>query len=451
MKLRTLTGTRYEARCADGCGATIPASPDVKVVVDFDSRPRKTWIPAHSPDAGTWKRNGGNGHAEPAPGPTNGGSGGFAPASALPVAPPKAPEPPKAPARPPPLALLGSDASHGEEEAPPSPQAGRAWSSGGLTVNAGKFESVRAGYADYALSGETAEQLGVRVNAVIEADLRAKLAILMKLHREFGLSGAEHLQTHSPAVSAGAPKGASAPSSPPRMIIPSATPAVEEASPGLRPSAVGVGGGTPPSRDGPSVADLVARVNLELSDTSIRRKRAKESAVRRLCELRGLPSLRQASSADESALQALVGIMDSINDWDLHAALGVPAPQLGRNARSSRRSLPFLDFRLLGLERTLVPKPQSRPADVPRFDRLVNRLRDRCGWAKVQEGHLANAVARVHSSERHEFHRVDERSNIAGINSPGVEGGDGPLEKLREHPTFGLLLRSRLESARPVV
>jgi hypothetical protein len=146
-------------------------------------------------------------------------------------------------------------------------------------VNAGKFESVRAGYADYALPGETAEQLGIRVNAVIEADLRAKLALLVKLHREFGLSGAEHLQTHSPAASAGAPQGALATSSsPPRMIIPSATPAVEEASPGLSPSAVDVGRGPDavPARGDPTVADLVARIQLELSDTSIRRKRAKD-------------------------------------------------------------------------------------------------------------------------------------------------------------------------------
>ena len=74
--------------------------------------------------------------------------------------------------------------------------------------------------------------------------------------------------------------------------------------------------------------DLVARIQLELADTSIRRKRAKEAAVRKFCELRGLASLRQASSPDQPALQALVGIMDSINDWDLQAPLGAPPPQL---------------------------------------------------------------------------------------------------------------------------
>ena len=64
------------------------------------------------------------------------------------------------------------------------------------------------------------------------------------------------------------------------------------------------------------------------SDTSVQRKRAKEAAVRKLCELPGLVSLRQSSSADQSALQALEGITDQIDDRDLHSVLGVPAPRL---------------------------------------------------------------------------------------------------------------------------
>ncbi len=364
MKLRTLTGTRYEARCADGCGAIIPASPDVKVVVDFDSRPRKTWIPAHSPDSstwpprwsrseslprepfpsgcergsgslgpdtGTWKGNAGNGHAEPAQGPTNGASGGFAPANSLPVVPPKAPEPPKAPSPPPPLALLGSDASHNEEEASASPQAGRAWSSGGLTVNPGKFESVRAGYADYALPGESAEQLAVRVNAVIEADLRSKLALLVRLHREFGIPGPEYLRsTSSPAPPAGALKGASATlCSPPTVLPSSTTQAVEEGPPRPGPLAVDLRPGrtsTTP-RPGSAVTDLLARVQHELTDQGVKRSRAKRSAVGKLLELRGLRSLRECGPADERALRALLDNFGKIDDWDLHDGHG-QAPSL---------------------------------------------------------------------------------------------------------------------------
>lgn len=327
MKLRTLTGTRYEARCADGCGAIIPASPDVKVVVDFESRPRKTWIPAHSPDEGTWKANGGNGHsAEAGPAPTNGGNGGFVPASTLPAAPPKAPEPPKAPSPPPPLALLGSDASHNEEDASASPQAGRAWSSGGLTVNPGKFESVRAGYADYALPGETAEQLAVRVNAVIEADLRSKLALLARLHKEFGIPGPEYLRTSSTAASAGAPKGASVSSSPPSSArasvqAPLAGTAGGEGRPAC-PSGQEVGA-SPPF----SVTDLVARVQFELTDHGVKRSLAKKSAVGKLLELRGLRSLRECGPADENALRALLQNFEQIDAWDLHDGHG-QAPRL---------------------------------------------------------------------------------------------------------------------------
>ncbi len=192
MRLRTLTGQRWPARCADGCGTVIPPGPDVRVVGDFDAHPRKTWIPAHSPDAGTWKGNG----ASSQPSPPDGGNlqaTGFTPASALPAStparPPEGPSPPKAP--PPaapsvPLALLGSAVGHADEEEVPSPQAGRAWSSGGLTVNAGKFESVRTGYADYALPGETAEQLRERVNRVVLADLEAQVRAMRELHERLG-------------------------------------------------------------------------------------------------------------------------------------------------------------------------------------------------------------------------------------------------------------------------
>ncbi|MDE1821916.1 MAG: hypothetical protein KGJ23_13870 [Euryarchaeota archaeon] len=420
MKLRTLTGTRFPATCACGCKTPIPANPEVKVTVDFDtSRPRLTYLPSHAPDAGRWRENGGIAHAEPTPSPPNGGNGhatglpdaslrgegprdasslgrhgcppsSFTPASALPAttaAPPRAPDPPrppKAPTPPIPLALLASEAAHTEEEASlrthptsratpsgksslgipsllvvggeeadssPSPQAGRAWSSGGLTVNAGKFESVRAGYADYALPGETAEQLGVRVNAVIEADLRAKIALLVRLHRELGIPGPEYLRpTSSPATSAGAPQGASAASSgltlrasppsepsvprssPPSVATSRASHAKGETPACPRAQEAGVGGAdgtTVPSRTDSPVNDLVRRALAELvTDISVKRRQAKDKAAKRFCELRGLQSLRQCGSADIDALEALLNTFERIDDWSIHAGYGVPAPQL---------------------------------------------------------------------------------------------------------------------------
>ena len=419
MKFRTLTGTRYEARCADGCGAIIPADPNVKVVVDFDSRPRKTWIPAHSPDtstwpprgprseslprepfpsgcergsgslgpdAGAWKGNAGNGRAEPAQDPTNGGSGGFAPASSLAPAQPKAPEPPAQPygPAPAPLALL---ASTGNTDATPNPAAGVPWATASLTFNAGSFESARAGLADYAQPGETCAQLRERVNRLVLEDLERSVRAMRELHERLGDTA---IRTLSPARAAGAPPaGASSPPFPPRVTTTSAlpthpvapralggsslgtraqvlggppqdrgpsAPTVEGASPGcqthpeggfgprgirlpsegasaslprLRPSAVDVGRGpdTTPARGAPTVADLVARVQFELTDQGVKRSLAKKSAVAKLCELRGLQSLRECGPADERALRALLENFEQIDSWDLHDRHG-QAPRL---------------------------------------------------------------------------------------------------------------------------
>ncbi|MDE1838082.1 MAG: hypothetical protein KGJ23_15900 [Euryarchaeota archaeon] len=425
MKLRTVTGNRYPVKCAcsAACGQEIPAGADVKVVIDLDtSRPRLSYLPAHSPDAGKWRGNGSNGSSVSSV-PSNGGnshSTGFTPASALPAAspaPPAPPAPPKTPA-PPPLAL---SALAGASDPAPSASAGVDWATSQLTFNAGPYESAKAGYAAYALPGETGEQLRARVHRVVLEDLEHQVRGIRELHEHLGDTA---IRTSSPARAAGAPSGASAASSspplatarapadtlaaagggrsleggerssvpspgnpaPPRSAGPSASPAVprdppsatqaeglghgslgrtrhaepaeseEGASSGYRtcpsgssprdgptsegasatlprlsPQAVGVGGSgrsAAPARADPAVADLVARVNLELTDTSVRRKRAKEAAARKMCELRGLRSLRECTSSDGAALQALLVTMSAIDDWDLRSALGVPPPQL---------------------------------------------------------------------------------------------------------------------------
>lgn len=182
MRLRTITGTRWPATCADGCGTRIPPGPEVKVVVDFDSRPRKTWIPEHSPDAGTWKKDPPKEEARAS------SQEGFQPASALRApaeAPPRAPEPPaqsKAPS-PAPLALLGSA---GASDATPNPAAGVPWATASLTFNAGSFESARAGLADYAQPGETCEQLRARVNRLVLEDLERSVRAMRELHERLG-------------------------------------------------------------------------------------------------------------------------------------------------------------------------------------------------------------------------------------------------------------------------
>ena len=357
MKLRTITGTRWPAKCADGCGVVVQPSPDVKVVVDFDSHPRKTWIPEHSPDAGTWKGNGST--AQPAP--TNGGNGhaaGFTPASALPPQPqaqPKAPAPPAPPKAPAPSSLALS-ALGGVSDPAPSSSAGVAWATSQLTFNAGPYESAKSGFADYCKPGETPEQLRARVNAVVLADVEFQVRGIRELHERLGDTV---IRTLSPARAAGAPPaGASAATPPSPLSSASASVAPRGpgtagglgAPPGPSPQAVGVGGGVPaaplqgaaslgasgsserssvPSRTDSPVVDLVRRALAELvTDVSVKRRQAKDKAAKRFCELRGLQSLRQCGSTDIGALEVLLRTFERIDDWSIHAAYGVPAPQL---------------------------------------------------------------------------------------------------------------------------
>jgi hypothetical protein len=172
-------------------------------------------------------------------------------------------------------------------------------------VNAGKFESVRAGYADYSLPGETAEQLGVRVNAVIEADLRAKLALLVKLHREFGLPGTEFLRpTSSAPAQAGAPKGASAvatPSTPPSVVAPA-------------PSSTGpTSSGSAVSLEARPLKDLVKEVRLDLSDVDPLRLSRKMKVWCDWLGKRGYTSANDVRPGDEWGLGRVLDEFEGIN------------------------------------------------------------------------------------------------------------------------------------------
>ena len=74
------------------------------------------------------------------------------------------------------------EVAHEEPESTASPEAGRPWASGQLVFNAGQFESVRSGFADYARHGETAAQLRARVNRVLLEDLEQKVLAVRALH-----------------------------------------------------------------------------------------------------------------------------------------------------------------------------------------------------------------------------------------------------------------------------
>ncbi len=194
MKLRTLTGQRWPAKCSDGCGAEIPAGADVKVVVDLESRPRKAWLPEHSPDAGTWNRrgggNGGSSTSRAPAGPTS-SPGNGAPAS------------PSSISRGP----SGAAPTTEEEDETPSPSptgpAGRAslggdrpFSSGWITLSGARaggpegrsMGSVHVELGDHPRAGEDLLSLTARLNAALEADLRAKVQLLVNIHRDLASS-----------------------------------------------------------------------------------------------------------------------------------------------------------------------------------------------------------------------------------------------------------------------
>ncbi len=185
MRLRTLTGQRWPAKCADGCGAEIPSGPEVKVVVDLEARPRKAWLPEHSPDAGTWSR--GRSPAS-SPSPTNGGNSSAASKDVgltKAPSPNRAPPPPPSPARPsarPPTSDMPSEPTHEEEDALAGPHRDRTWTSGSLAL-----ASCRSGIATYAQPGETDEQLLARVNLLLSQDLETKVRAVQALRISLGM------------------------------------------------------------------------------------------------------------------------------------------------------------------------------------------------------------------------------------------------------------------------
>ncbi|MDE1820934.1 MAG: hypothetical protein KGJ23_11225 [Euryarchaeota archaeon] len=192
MRLRTLTGQRWPAKCADGCGAEIPAGPEVKVVVDLEARPRKAWIPEHSPDAGTW--GGSRTAVRPSPSNgTNGGTGRPAPSPTRTSPPPRPPAPTPTSSRPcvapsPPPSPVASS-SGGEEEEPhetegvaPTPHQGRTWVSGSLSL-----ASCRSALATHAREGESDEDLLARVNLLLAQDLDTKVRAVKALRESLGI------------------------------------------------------------------------------------------------------------------------------------------------------------------------------------------------------------------------------------------------------------------------
>jgi len=166
-RLRTVTGNRFPRRCACGCAQPIPRDPEIRYVVDFGGpRPYPAYLREHSPDFRSYR-----GLATPrAAAKAVSEDPGFVPATEILAA------------RDSPSA--SREVAHGDQDASPSPEAGRAWASGQLVFNAGQFESARSGFASYAAQGESEAQLRARVNRVILEDLEQKVLALRALHEK---------------------------------------------------------------------------------------------------------------------------------------------------------------------------------------------------------------------------------------------------------------------------
>ena len=61
-RLLEVEGQRWPSNCACGCGSVIPAGPTVPIVVELGTKPRKVWVPEHSPGAQAARAAAGSAH-----------------------------------------------------------------------------------------------------------------------------------------------------------------------------------------------------------------------------------------------------------------------------------------------------------------------------------------------------------------------------------------------------
>ena len=61
-RLLKVEGQRWASKCACGCGSLIPPGESVQLVVELGTKPRKVWIPEHSPMADAARAS--SGHAD---------------------------------------------------------------------------------------------------------------------------------------------------------------------------------------------------------------------------------------------------------------------------------------------------------------------------------------------------------------------------------------------------
>lgn len=327
MKLRTFTGLGKECTCACGCNQKIMARPDVQVVVDMESFPRKRYLPGHA----------GNGY----------GSAPYAQRAKKEEPPKQAPAPtlaPPTPAGPTPQGPSPTSPQPQVEPAPvPTPKVttgtapsladNRPWKILQVTISVGDYTSVKAGVADFGKENETLAQLGSRLAAELTNDIRAELDVVHRVQ--------EGKPLYAPASQAGALSGPSDPRPVPTQGVAVATsatssPAQAGAPQGVIAQATSKPAFTPASAltahyarervyeaavSDPETLEAIRRVHMELGDISVARAMKKGKLAQAWLENRGYERLEDADSGDLAGLRDLLVKFDTVNEPEKFAPI----------------------------------------------------------------------------------------------------------------------------------
>jgi hypothetical protein len=296
MKLRTYTGLDKETTCACGCNQKILARPDIQVVVDMESYPRKRYLPGHAGNgygSAPYARKEKKEEAKPAPSP--------APTPPTPAVPsPTSPQPQVEPTPvPTPKVVTGTA---------PSLADNRPWKILQVTIGLGDYSSIKAGVADFARDDETPTQLGARLVAELTSDIKTELDVVHQVQQGKPLSVAAQGAACAPQTFSPAPAGAPPTSTTSVRPLPSCSMA----------NALENHYTTQKSSCREEILEMRRTVDLELLDISVNRRAKKETEVNRWLLRQGYESLVEAAEdypcvESVEAFRELVTSLEAVN------------------------------------------------------------------------------------------------------------------------------------------
>jgi hypothetical protein len=292
LKLRTFTGLDKEATCACGCKKTILANPNIKVVVDMDSFPRKRYLPGHEPGGRPTDSPARGGKEEtkssPSPSPST-----PAPAGPAPTTPAPTTEPTPSPSPKPSNGVATTLADN------------RSWSIVQVVVSVGPYESVKVGVADFGAEGESLSKLRERVASEVAQELERQVKALQSLHQGKAI---------------GTTQGAApAPSTPSMAMAATKPPSAQPTTPEGVAAAMGTYYQNLDKRmsgeERSSIEPLLRQVDVELNcDASAVRTVKKRDAAAKWLQARGYPNFTTVVARDEPSLRELLARFETINN-----------------------------------------------------------------------------------------------------------------------------------------